>query len=36
MPNHALITGEQFGVWGGTTEKDRRYLRPTRLGRYRS
>ncbi|EID75844.1 WhiB family transcriptional regulator [Rhodococcus opacus RKJ300 = JCM 13270] len=34
--NHALITCEQFGVWGGTTEKDRRHLRPPRRGRYRS
>ncbi|MGW4339749.1 WhiB family transcriptional regulator [Rhodococcus koreensis] len=31
--NHALSTGEPFGIWGGTTEKDRRHLRQPRITR---
>ena len=25
--NHSLVQGERFGIWGGTTEKERRRLR---------
>lgn len=25
--DYAMVNGERFGVWGGTTEKDRRKLR---------
>lgn len=28
--DHALKTGEKWGVWGGTTEKERRQLRHRR------
>lgn len=28
--DHALATNERFGIWGGTTEKERRKL--TRIG----
>jgi WhiB family transcriptional regulator, redox-sensing transcriptional regulator len=27
---HALTSGERFGVWGGTSERERRRLRRTR------
>ena len=27
---HALLNGERFGVWGGTSERERRRLRRTR------
>jgi WhiB family redox-sensing transcriptional regulator len=27
---HALASGERFGVWGGTSERERRRLRRTR------
>ncbi len=25
--NHSLVQGERFGIWGGTTEQERRRLR---------
>lgn len=32
--SYALATGQQYGVWGGATEKERQVM--TRAGRYRA